>query len=184
MVAKDGGENTDNQRDIIWKDSFNTYYDTYFDELLTESLSQRWTIINTTIKFLVAITATTSVVAGLALWQEAGWKTFWAVFSLIAAVASVFGAVVVVENFVKDHTKSNKDFTNCRHELENFRHDLDMDPYFDVTSKDKEFKAIKKKYDDCDNSSARDWTVTMKFKLKIKKQLNELLHGEISKIND
>ncbi len=169
----------DKQRDILWNDSFNTYYDAYFDELLSDTLVNRWMRIDVGVKYLVAITATGSAIAGLALWQEPGWKAAWAALSLIAAAAGIFHSTALVDNLVKEHTRAHKEYAACRSDLENYRHDLNMDPGFDVARKDGEFKALKKKYEDCCGNSPRDWSVSDNLRERVKAQLNETIKDQL-----
>lgn len=168
-----------NPRDVLWKDSFNTYYDAYFDELLSEALIKRWMGIDFGVKILVAITATGSTVAGLTLWEKPELKLVWAVISLIAAVASIFHTTLVVDNLIKELNQSSKDLAVCRNKLEDFRHDLKMNPDFDVVSKDNEFKDLKNKYNECSNKEPRDWTLTDRLKYKVKDILNKTIHDQI-----
>jgi hypothetical protein len=166
-------------RDTLWKYSFDTYYDAYFEELLADSLIKRWMRIDFGVKIIVALTASGSAVAGLTLWNEPGLKAVWAAISLIAAVGSIFHTTVQAANLIKEHTKSNADFASLRNGLEDFRRDLNIHPQFDVDSKNAEFDKLRKKYDECSRNTPRDWTVTDRFRIRIKNILNDAIRDQI-----
>lgn len=51
-------------RDVLWEESFNTYYDAYYEERLAESILVSWLRVEMITKLLVAFTATGSAVSG------------------------------------------------------------------------------------------------------------------------
>ncbi|MBM3156539.1 MAG: hypothetical protein FJ004_04555 [Chloroflexi bacterium] len=101
------GSMTEDPRDTLWNDAFYTYYDAYFEELLSDTLVQRWTRIDFIVKILVALTASGSAVAGWTLWEKPELKVVWGAISLIAAIASIFHTTALVDNFIKEHTKES-----------------------------------------------------------------------------
>ncbi len=74
-------------RNELWKASFKTYYNAYFQELVAKLLVSRWQVLDGFTKVLVALTATGSVVSGWALWSEPYLKTVWGVLAGSAALA-------------------------------------------------------------------------------------------------
>ena len=52
-------------RDQIWNATFETYYNSYYQELLSDVLLVRWQRVDDFAKLLVAIFAGTSAIAGL-----------------------------------------------------------------------------------------------------------------------
>ena len=172
---------TTDPRDNLWNYSFETYYNSYFEELLSDKLIKQWARIDIGVKILVALTATGSAVTGWTLWQKPEFKEIWAAISGIAAVAGIISTTVQFGNFIKDHTKANKEFAVIRNELENFRYGLNQDPQFDVKVKDAEFMKLKKKYEDCcTNNSNTDWTVTDRLRNKVQLELNRIIQNQIN----
>jgi len=170
-----------NSRDILWRDSFNTYYDTYFDELWSDHQIKQWMRIDFAMKFVIAITASGSAVAGLALWSSSGGKIAWAVLSLIAALAGIFQSAAQSGSLIKEHTKSNKDFGDLRNELEDFRRELDLDPQYNVSSRNAEFTKLKGKYRDYEKNAPHDWTEAYWAKWKVQDDLNVMISDQIQR---
>ena len=135
-------------RDTLWEQSFEVYYDAYFEEILSQMLVHRWSIVDVVVKILVMLTASGCAVAGWALWHEAEFRTIWAILSGSAAVLAIVHAALSVPNLLKEHVRSNKEFFLLRNELEIFRNGLNLNPDFDLESATNELVALKRKYGD------------------------------------
>jgi hypothetical protein len=166
-------------RDILWEESFDTYYETYFGELWSDHQIKQWMRIDFSMKFLIAITASGSAVAGLTLWSSSGGKIAWIVMSLIAALASIFQGAAQSGSLIKEHTKSNKAFAELRNELEDFRRGLNLDPQFDVGSKNEEFTKLKGKYREDASNAPQDWTEAYRAKREVQHNLNTMIGDQI-----
>ena len=53
-------------RDEVWNAAYDTYYSTYFEEMVCDVLLDRWQWLDEVTKVLVALTATGSAVTGWA----------------------------------------------------------------------------------------------------------------------
>lgn len=104
-----------------FENSFETFYDSYFQELASEALISKWQVIDKTTAFLVAATASGSALAGWALWNAPGWKMGWAAMAGIATVASIGHGVMGVPERVKTQAEVRRGFSKLRVDVETYR---------------------------------------------------------------
>ncbi|WP_367302903.1 hypothetical protein [Vibrio cholerae] len=64
-------------REEVWSSAWNAYYDAYYYEIMISSLGQRWELLDTISKVLIALTASDSAIAGWELWGKDGYKVIW-----------------------------------------------------------------------------------------------------------
>lgn len=164
-------------RDILWHDSFITYYDSYFEELLSDRLIENWMRWDFYISTAVALTASGSALAGLTLWEKPEYKALWGIISVTVAVVGLIHNRLNVGELIKGHTKSYKDFESVRSQLEDFRRQLNLDPQFDPSAKNDEFIKLKKQYEAIEE--IRDIAVTSGLKNKVKNDLNIIIKDQI-----
>jgi len=128
-------------REELWKASFNTYYDSLFEELLADALITRWSFLDDLTKVLVAVTASGSAISGWALWNQPGtYKTAWMVVSAIAAFLSLVHTALTIPNRLKAHAEDKRRFATLRTELETFRYRMKIaQETFDITQFTEEF---------------------------------------------
>jgi hypothetical protein len=113
--------------DRFWEPAFETFYESYYQELASEALSTRWQIIDTFTSVIVALTATTSAVAGWALWSTDGGKMTWAVIAGAASVISIVHSVLAVPGRIKDQEELRRSFQDIRLSIDTFRRNLEID---------------------------------------------------------
>lgn len=172
---------TNDPRDILWQASFEIFYETYFEEILSELLIKKWMRIDYSVRILIAITASGSAVAGWTLWENPNFKIVWVIISGAAALFGIIHTTLAVPNMLKEHINSNKGFTTLRHELENFRNDLNLDPNFDVQEKNNEYKQLKRKYTELCNNSPHDILSTDNLSHKAQDLLDERIQDIIER---
>lgn len=107
-----------------WEPGFQTLYEAYYQERLSEALVARWQWINTVIASLVAVTASGSAIAGLELWNVPGMRYVWFSIAAIASGASIVNGVIGVPTRVKEQEDLRKLFSELRVNLETFRQQL------------------------------------------------------------
>jgi hypothetical protein len=76
----------------IWEGTYRTHYEASYGAELADMLLGRWQAIFYVVTVATAITASGSLVAGLALWTEPGWKIIWSTFAGGAAL------IVIIHN--------------------------------------------------------------------------------------
>lgn len=166
-------------RDTLWEVSFDTFYETYFEEILSELLIRRWTFIDYSVRVLIAITASGSAVAGWTLWENPKFKIIWVIISGVAALFGIIHSTLAVPNTLKEHINSKKEFSILRQEFENFRNDLNLDSNFNVREKNREYKQLKLKYTNLCNQLPHDILLTNKLSHRAQDLLDERIKNII-----
>jgi hypothetical protein len=166
-------------REGIWEASFDTYYDALFEEYVADGLITRWSRMDDITKILVTTTASTSAIAGWALWNQEGFRTGWVILSGIAALLSIIVTSLGVSNRIKTHAENKRRFVGLRVDLETFRMKMRRDPDFDIPNFAKEFDDYRRRYSDSVQLLSNDTLRTNRFDKKMQQQVNTRLAGEI-----
>jgi hypothetical protein len=155
-------------REGIWEASFDTYYESLFEELAAGGLITRWSRVDDLTKIIVSATTSTSVISGWALWNQPGFRTLWVVLSGIAAVLSLIVTSLGVASRVKSHAENKRRFVSLRVDLETFRMKMKFNPDFDVTAFAKEFDDYRRRYSDNVQLLGNDTLRTDRFDRRLK----------------
>lgn len=166
-------------RDTLWEQSFEVYYDAYFEEILSQVLVHRWSIVDMAVKVLVMLTASGSAVAGWALWHEVEYRTIWAILSGSAAVLAIVHAALSVPSLLQEHVRSNKEFFLLRNEIEIFRNGLNLNPDFDLESATNKLEALKRKYGELSALIPNDFLATNRVSHNAQDALDEKIANQI-----
>lgn len=166
-------------RDKIWEKSFFTYYDCYFEEMISERLVYRWGVLDDVTKVLVALTASGSAISGWGLWNDPDFKYIWIIFAGLGAFLSIVHATLNVQSRVKEWENLKKDFTGLRIRIETFRHHMEIDPQFDVGEFTKQYEEQRVKFSELMKRVGGDITRTSKFQDNTQKDLNLKLAEQI-----
>jgi hypothetical protein len=167
-----------------------TFRQAYHHELASEALVLRWERIDYAVALLVALTASSSVVAGWALWNTPGGQVFWAAIAGVASVASIVHGVLRVPGRVKDQENLRRLFSGLRVDLQTFQQHLAIDHEENATKmetdkergsererrrdKEKEFDQLRKRLADY---TARAPAIPERLRKKVSLQLDLLLTG-------
>ncbi|WP_417764945.1 hypothetical protein [Shewanella chilikensis] len=172
---------TEQERDQLWNVSFETYYDSYFEEMVADKLLYRWCLLDDVTKWLVAITASGSAVSGWALWGEVngGFKISWAVIAGAAALLAITHNALGVQQRIKNWEDGKKAFVILRLDLETLRQDMATFPEFDVESYSTKYALLRAKYSELMSRISPDTLRTKRLELKIQDSLNEVLSNQI-----
>src|SRR5713101_575122 len=84
-----------------WGPSYDTLYESWYQELLSVALLRRWGAFDAGSKGILGATAAGSAFAGLSFWSDPSGKSIWAVIAVIAALLSIVYNVVQVADKVK-----------------------------------------------------------------------------------
>lgn len=170
---------TTEQRDKIWEKSFITYYDCYFEEMVSERLAYRWGMLDDVTKVLVALTASGSVISGWALWNDPNFKVIWIVMAGLGAFLSVIHATLNVQSKVKEWENLKKDFTALRIHIETSRHKMEINSEFDISEFTITFEEQRSKFSELMKRISGDIIRTKGFELKTQNALNLKLSDQI-----
>jgi hypothetical protein len=121
-----------NQRDEIWNATWKSYYETYFQEILSEKLVFRWQRFDELSKVIIALTASGSALSGWALWNQADFKVVWAMLAGIGAILAVFHKSLEVSHKISDWVSSRSQFCLLRFDYEILLNKMRFDPDFSV----------------------------------------------------
>jgi len=166
-------------RDRLWKASFETFYDSFFEEMVADSLINRWQLLDEVTKISVALTATGSAVSGWALWNKPHLKTVWAILAGIGAVLAIFHTTLGVPRRLKDWSEIKQYFASLRIDLETFRYRMEIDPEFPLDKFSQEFVEYRKQYKEGANLLKNDILLTKRLQIKFQDRLNERLQDKI-----
>ena len=119
-------------RDMIWDKIFEVFYDSYYYELLSNKIIGIWITIDEITKVLVAITTSSSAIAGWALWNKEGWQYIWLFLAGLGALLSIIHATLNVTQRIKEWTENKRNLSSLRIECETNRGEMAMNADFDT----------------------------------------------------
>jgi hypothetical protein len=166
-------------RDELWKAIWRAYYDAYFGELLSSKLISRWQIADDVSKVLVALTASSSAVAGWALWQRPEFKDIWTALASFSALLAIVHVALSVPRRVKDWGESWNAFLSLRIDLETLRERIRLDPDFDVRILTDELLTCRKRYSEAKAREPHDFLLSPALEKKTQDELNIRLDNDI-----
>lgn len=162
-----------NKIETYWNLSYETLYDSYYQELMSEALTRRWKWIDIATTFLVAATASGSAIAGWSLWSTLDGRFVWVIFAGIASVASIAHGVMGVPTRVKEQEDLRHMFSELRIDLETFRQQLKLYP--DVKQVESQYNELRKKYAQCKGRTSPDIAIIFGFRKKVQHNLDNIL---------
>lgn len=162
----------------FWKPSYETLYDVYFQEAISAALADRWLRIDTITNILVAATASGSAIAGWALWNQPGGRPIWVAVAGLVSVLSIIHGGLQVPTRLKEQEEFRRHFSRLRIELETFRQKLRLG-FGTIESINNSYMELRNKYADLINRAPSDIANTYRLRVKIQKEINELLKEAI-----
>lgn len=172
---------TENRLDVLWNESFNTYYDAFYEEIVADEAIRRWQFVDETAAVLVALTATGSAVAGWALWTLSGWRIVWSVFAGLVAVLAIVHKALAVPGRLKGWNESQRSFVSLRIELETFRSNLAIGSNDEIDDLIEKFNGYRKRFGDAINRRPNDIVVTKRMEHDCQDALNRRLEEQIAR---
>lgn len=166
-------------RDTMWERVFDTYYESFFYELVSDRVVNRWQITDDVTKVLVALTASGSALSGWVLWQDPDLKIVWASLAGFGSVLSIIHASLGVPSRLKDWQEISSSFTSLRIEMETFRHTMEFDPNFDIAVATKKYENYRKTFGEYLHRQKNDILHTENLRLRAQEELNSKLGDEI-----
>lgn len=167
------------KRDNLWEASFEIFYDCYFEEIVSSKLVQFWSIVDDVTKWLVALTASSSAIAGWALWNDAGYKELWLAVSMVASFLSITHSSLGIQSRIKSWSETKKSFVMLRMELQSIRQDISIDPRFEIEKMQERLLKARSKYEDAMSQLGTDSFRSNKIERKAQEQLNKVIEDQI-----
>lgn len=163
------------KRDELWDKTWNTFYDVSYYVILFGIISKRWQKFDFYTRLLVAITASSSAVAGWALWNDANFKIFWVLLAGFASFISIVHTVASTQEKVTHYTKLNNSMNLLQIEYESFLNEMEIYPEFVVDDFFKKHQSLREEYKKILSSNVSDFLTTEKLKNEAQTILNKKL---------
>jgi hypothetical protein len=154
----------------LWANLHQSHYSAFFDELYAESTVRSWRAFDAASRFLQLLTASSSAIAGWALWQQEGYRDLWIFLAGAAAVIAL-----------KDDTIVFSEFKKLRLELERLKSKMQMKAYDGLSDYKKEYFAILERFGTASALKKPDSILSFLFgkrSEKIQSELNRILGYE------
>jgi hypothetical protein len=155
------------------------YYQSYFQEILSDALLTRWQRFDDFTKLIIAFTASSSAITGLIVYFSNGSNLnitwLWPLLSGIAALFAIFHKELAVPYRLRDHGENMRAFSSLRLDLETFRFLMQIDPEFSISEFTKNFEGFRKRYSEEYRRLRVDSFVTKGLKETCQDDLNQLI---------
>ena len=171
------------KRDKLWEASYDIFYDCYYEEIVSHWLVQFWSVVDDITKWLVALTASSSAVAGWALWNNAGYKELWLMLSMAAGFLSITHSSLGIQSRIKTWSETKKSFVILRMELQSIRQDMAINPDFEIEVMTKRITDVRSKYEDAMSQLGADSFRTSCVERKAQEKLNQTISDQIEVSN-
>ncbi len=160
------------ERDQLWNAVWKTYYDSYFQEVLSERLVLRWQRFDEFSKVLIALTASGSAISGWALWNEPAFKCAWAGLAGTSAIFAIAHKSMDVARKLNDWGVSRTQFSAIRIGCEKLIIELRVNPQFDVQVFLEKLNSLKNSFADSYGQSKVDAFLTGRLKSSVQTELD------------
>jgi hypothetical protein len=160
-------------KETFLKHGFATFYDAYFQELSSQELVGKWQVVDIFTAFLIAVTASSSAVAGWALWAIPAGRVGWAAIAGVATVASIIHGIMGVPRQVKEQEDFRRRFSVIRVDGETYLQQVDAG--LDEERARSGLEELRKRLALATADVSPSIIFTRRFRCKIQEQLNELL---------
>jgi hypothetical protein len=163
------------ERDEIWNATWDTYYNSFYQELLAEKMVIIWQRVDEVARFVIALTASGSAIAGWALWSSPGYKNLWAIIAGIGALLAVVQRVFDITKRLSEWGNLRSFFSSLRIDLKTFQYHMKSDPSFPILEFTKEFDNLRKRFTEGFKGIKTDILLISYLKNKTQRELNQLI---------
>ena len=148
--------------------SWKLYYRCEYQMAKLDMLGERWMHFDVPIRWLVAITATGSVVAGFAFWETSPGRIVWGSIAVLAAVGSITHGVLDTPGRIKSLQNELNTFSSLALDAEDLYSRLNASTDINLGEAEEEFQALRKRYNEGKISLKRDYLLTKKIRYRAK----------------
>jgi hypothetical protein len=163
---------TTDPRDQLWDVAYETWYDAFFQECLSEALIARWLRLDEVTKVVVALTSGSSALAGLALWKDPTLAWLWPTLSGLSAVLAIITERLAVTYKLRAHSETMRAFASLRLDMDTLRARMRIDAMFDVAELEKEYLTLRKRFGESYQRVQSDVLDTPKLREAVQADLN------------
>lgn len=163
-------------RDEVWNATWDTFYDSYYHVILFEKLSKRWQTVDFVTKLLVAITTSSSAIAGWSLWNDDDFKIIWIILAGLASFISIVHTILNVNEKVKKYSDLSNKMSLIKHDFESLQNEMKIYPDFNVDSFFTKLEILRDKYINTLENHSIDFLTTDKIRNESQDKLNIALN--------
>lgn len=160
-------------RDQLWEATFDTYYDVYYAELISDALLRKLQWVDDINKALVAVTASGSAIAGWTIWDKEYGRIIWGIFAGLAAVLSIIHAAMRVPERLKGIGEIQGTVSALRADIETYRYLMKINPDFPLEEFTKRFEEYRKRF--ASSVKINDNLLTNRLRRKVQRHLDSRL---------
>jgi hypothetical protein len=164
------------ERDELWKSTWEGFYNTSFQVILSERLLLRWKRFDDLSKILIAITTSGSAIAGWSLWTNDKFKLIWVLIAGLSAIIAVFQKSFDIPNKITEWKNSKDNFCILKMDYSNLMDKMKIDSDFNIDDLTKEYLDLNKKYAEVYKNISVDSFITRNLHKSIQKDLNSSLY--------
>jgi|GEM_PF-734335 hypothetical protein len=165
---------SDDEWNLLWTETHNTLYETYYEEFQLEALLERWERLSTVSRFVLTITAPGSAIAGWALWNMAGFKYIWVVIAGLGAICVALEATLHMNERIKEQTILLTEFRSLRTDIKTFEAQMNIKALPEVKNYKDAFLVIRERFSKASSKLRNDLWLTQHVKDIAQSRLNIL----------
>ena len=165
----------------LWDASFDTYYDCFYYEAVSDRLVNRWQLADDVTKVLVAVTASGSALSGWTLWSHPGYKVVWVTLAGFAAGLAIVHTTLAVTFRLRDWGEIKRGFASLRVELETLRYRMEFDADAETTDLRRDFVQARGRYRDVVLRLRNDSLLTRRLKVSAQEEVDRQTKAAVAK---
>lgn len=162
-------------RDEAWNAVWRSHYDIFFQEMLAERLTSKWSRTDGIAKILIAVGSSSSAIAGWALWQDASMRITWASLAGLSALFAIVQRSLDMTSRTADWETTRGQLVLLRIENESLLVRLTTDPDFDVPTTLSKLEGIRARYATTATERAVDFLNTRRLRREVQDDLDRAL---------
>lgn len=167
-------------RDKLWEKSFDTFYDSKYEEIAADFVVRRLQYLDEITKILVAVTASGSAIAGFTLWNQPGFKYMWAAIAGVAALVSIVHSTMGIPGRLKEYSDVSRHFVILASDLAAFRDQMEIFPDFSVPDYNQKYTGYRNRYTEGQKKLPNDLFFTDRLANRAQDAVDKKLEGYIS----
>lgn len=153
-------------RQAVWE----TYYDSYFQELVCEMLSRRWQAIDGISVLLIAVSTSGSAVAGWTLWTSPAGRPAWALIAGTSSIVAIAHGSLRVAERVKRWEDFRRTFAALRVQLDTMR--LNVNIMSTIENEKDHFDGLRKEFAKLVSDAPNDLANTKRARTRVQDSLD------------
>ncbi len=163
----------------LWQESWDTYYDAHYQEIEAEVVAGSWQRFDDIVKVVVALTASSSAIAGWALWNNPSFKTAWAIIAGLGALLAIIHASLGVPARLREWGEVQRHFVTVRNDLQALRQQMRINSHFPLSAFTADFVECRRRYGEGLQRVKGDLLRTPALRQKAQEELNRRISDRI-----